>query len=63
MYSCDLKAAITPVIWLFRNHCKMLIWCSRNVSYCYQCWKELWCLIFLWKQGLTHTFSTEHMWS
>jgi len=29
--------------WSFGNHCNILICCSRNISYYYQCWK---CLIF-----------------
>ncbi len=49
IYFCDgkaeLSAAITPVIWSFRNHCNMLIWCSRNISSSYQ---YAACLIFLW---------------
>jgi len=35
---------ITPVFsvtWSFRNHSNMRIWCSRNISYYYQCWKQL----------------------
>ncbi len=28
----------------------MLFWCSRNMSYYYQCWKQLCCLICLEKQ-------------
>jgi len=27
----------------------MLIWFSIIISYYYQCWKQLWRLIFLWK--------------
>ncbi len=34
---------------IFRNHNNMLICCSRNISDYYQCWKQLWCTIFLWK--------------
>ncbi len=40
---------ITPVFSVtrfFRNHTNMLICCSRNIS----CWKQLCCLIFLWKR-------------
>ncbi len=40
MYLCDGKAefsvAITPVfivIWLFRNHSKIIFWRLRNISY------------------------------
>ncbi len=36
---------------IFRNH-NMLIYCSRNVSDYYQCWKQLCCTIFLCKLGL-----------
>ncbi len=35
---------------IFRNHNNMLICCSRNISDYYQCWKQLCCTIFLWKQ-------------
>ncbi len=52
IYSCDGKvefsAAITPVTW---NHSNMLICCSTNYSYYYQCWKQLCCLIFMLKLG------------
>ncbi len=34
---------------IFRNHYNMLIYCSRNMSDYYQCWKQLCCFIFLWK--------------
>jgi len=34
------------VTWSFRNHSNILIWCSRNISYYYQGWKQLCCLIF-----------------
>ncbi len=33
--------------WPFRNHSNMMIWCSRNIYYYYQCWKQLCCLIFI----------------
>jgi len=29
--------------WSFRNHSNMMIWCSRNIQYYYQCWKQLCC--------------------
>jgi len=29
------------------NHFNMLMRCSRNMSYYYQFWKQLFCLIFL----------------
>ncbi len=38
------------ITWSFRNHSNMLIFCSRNIDYYYQCWKKLCCLILLWKQ-------------
>ncbi len=40
---------ITPVFsvaWSFRNHSNMLFWWSINISYYFQCWKQLCCLIF-----------------
>jgi len=36
----DFLADITPVFsvtWSFRNHSDILIFCSRNISYYYQC--------------------------
>jgi len=39
------SAAITPVFsvtWSFRKH-----WCSGNISYYYQCWKQFLCLSLL----------------
>ncbi len=48
---------ITPVFsvtWSFRNHSNMLICCSGNVSYCFQCWKQLCCFIWCWKFSLHH---------
>ncbi len=39
----------SSVTWYFRNNYNMLIWCSGNISYYYQCWKKLCCLIFLLK--------------
>jgi len=41
---------ITPhfsVTQSFWNHSNLLIWCSKNISYYYQCWEQLWS--FLWK--------------
>jgi len=35
---------IPPVFsltWSFRNYSDMMIWWSRNMSYCYQCWIQL----------------------
>jgi len=46
---------ITPVFsvtWSFRNHSNVMICCSRNISDYYQFWKQLCCLIFLWKLWL-----------
>ncbi len=43
---------ITPVFsvtWSSENHNNMLIWCSRNISDYYQCWKQLCCPISLCK--------------
>jgi len=37
------------VTWFFRNYSNMLICWSRNISDYYQCWKQLYCFIFLWK--------------
>jgi len=37
----------SSVTWYFRDHSKMLICCSRHISY--QCWKQLCSLIFIWK--------------
>ncbi len=31
---------------IFRNHSNILIYCSRNISDYYQCWKQLCCTIF-----------------
>ncbi len=44
----EFSAAITPVFSVtrsFRNYFNLLIWCWRNIS----CWKQFFCLIFLWK--------------
>jgi len=38
---------VFSVTWSFRNQSNMMIWCSRNIPY--QCWKQLWCFVFLWK--------------
>ncbi len=46
---------ITPVIrvtWPCRNDSNMLIWCSRNISDYYQCWKQLRCFIFFFDKCL-----------
>ncbi len=34
---------------IFRNHSYMLIYCSRNISDYYQCWKQLCWQIIVWK--------------
>ncbi len=34
---------------IFRNHNNVLIYCSRNISDYYQCWKQSCCTIILWK--------------
>ncbi len=31
---------------IFRNHSNMLIYCSRNISDYYQCWKQFCCFTF-----------------
>jgi len=55
IYSCDqswIFSIITPVFsvtWSFRNHSNMLIFCWRNISDYYQCWKQSCYFIFLWK--------------
>jgi len=33
---------------VLRNLFYMLIWCLRKMSYYYQCWKQLCCVIVLW---------------
>lgn len=33
--------------WSFKNDSNMLVWFWRKICYGYQCWEELWCLIFL----------------
>ncbi len=35
--------------YMIRNQSNRLNWCSRNISYYYQYWKQLCCLIFMWK--------------
>jgi len=40
-YYLSVITAVFSVRWSFRNHSNMLIWCSRNVSYYYQCWNQL----------------------
>ncbi len=39
--------SIFSVTWSFRNHSHMLIWCSRNISDYYQCWKGVLLNIFV----------------
>ncbi len=51
MVNKKCSAIVTPVFrvkWSFRNHSNMVIWCSRNISYYYKCWKQR-CLILFWK--------------
>jgi len=33
----------SSVTWSFRNHCNVIFYCSRNISYYYQYWKQLCC--------------------
>jgi len=56
--SAESEQIITPVTpslpkssgtWSFRYHSNMLICCSRNIFIENVCWKQLCCLIFLWK--------------
>jgi len=38
-----MQSIITPVLsvtWSFRNQSNMPIWCSRNIYYYFQCWKQ-----------------------
>ena len=47
-----ISSIITPVFrvtWSFINNINTMIWYLRNISYYYQCWKQLCCLTFLWK--------------
>jgi len=53
MYSCNGKVTFSATIsqvfsitWSFRNHSNMMIWCSRRISYYYQCWKVVLLNIF-----------------
>jgi len=46
--------SVFSVTWSFRNHSNMLICSSRNISYYYQCWNQLCCLIFLWRTLTTN---------
>ncbi len=46
--TAEFLAAITPVFSVtssFRNHSNMLIWCSRNISYFYECYHCFCCII------------------
>jgi len=38
MYSCGGSWMCFSVTWSSRNHSNLMIWCSRNISYYYQCW-------------------------
>jgi len=35
------KCPVFSVTWYYRNLFNMMIWCSRNISDLYQCWKQL----------------------
>jgi len=45
MVKADFSASLQQSTLSFRNHSKMRIWCSKNIHYYYQCWKQL-CTIF-----------------
>jgi len=50
-YYFTTPSIITPVFivtWSFRIHSNMLICWFRDIYYYYQCWKQLYCLIFSW---------------
>jgi len=55
IYSCDEQLyfqhhySSLQCHMIFRNHYNILIYCSRNISDDYQCWKQLCCFIFLYK--------------
>ncbi len=44
---------VISVTCYFRNHSNTLIWCLSNISYYYECWKQLCCFICLWKPWYT----------
>jgi len=44
-FSASLHHTVFSVTWSFRNH-NVLNWWSGNISYYYQCWNQLCCLIF-----------------
>ncbi len=44
---------------IFRNHSNILISFSRNISYYYQCWKQLCCLIFIFLETDISEFCDE----
>jgi len=54
--SCDVKAKFSASLLSLPHHmilqksflAYMIIWCW-NIAYYYPCWKQLCCLIFLWK--------------
>ncbi len=57
IYSCGWSWIVSiDVKWSFRNHSNMLICCSRNIYYYYQCWKQLCHIIFFWKLWLEFLF-------
>jgi len=37
MAKLNVQHAVFSVTWSFRNHSNMMICCSRNISYYYQC--------------------------
>jgi len=45
-FSASLLQSSWSVTWSFRNHSNMMIWCSKNISYYYQCWKQLFTFLF-----------------
>jgi len=53
VFSASLVFSVT---WSFRNHSNV-IWCSRNISYYCQCWKQLRFIFSLW-----YTFFQDSWW-
>ncbi len=71
IYFCDVRAEtfsiINPVFSVtgsFRNHSNMLVCCSRNISYFnhFKCWKQLCCLIFVWKLIFQDSLMKINLW-
>jgi len=50
--SASLLQSSVSYNMILRNHCNMLIWCSRNISYYYHQWEKQLCCLFLWKLWL-----------